>query len=503
MIANTRWSRTSLLVVCIATSAAGCGSGTTPGADGMTGTLAPDAGACVTGPGAGAVGCTTRDGQGLADLPRNGLTRGALSASGTREVLDRIAIHPLSTATLDSGDVSEMTRHSTDVQSLLGYIVSCALDRTAEVSFRVDAEGSRKVWNGHLGLCGATSPFGNWALGAPSQDCLELVSSCVLARVNARQQKVLISMRGAPDCLFPLQPRVPVQEAYRDNNGTPPIPSFSPCASDAPHADPTRNCGWQGRWVGRCQPGTPVTLMASPETRANTMLRICKGIYGCDEDPTPPPPYYAGVIESNGSFGVTRSMTFTCPRNGVAPTAPSYFSVMVASHVAHPHLDLPESTDAVIVAGGTYPSPETEVFTYREGAFFGDLFRRIPARPDPQVPETANEILVADQYACYSDTWHSGIAHLTDRYCADPYYSCFDNKVRPCLWKSRQPGMPAPDRVCGAQSCDEQNRYADCSWDSPPWNHPITVFLNHPCDLAKDRASCGKAYPPVLDQQNW
>ncbi|WP_437942681.1 hypothetical protein [Sorangium sp. So ce341] len=47
-------------------------------------------------------------------------------------------------------------------------------------------------WSGDLGLCPS------WAHGAPSTDCQELVSACLLARNNARGARVDLSLRWEP-----------------------------------------------------------------------------------------------------------------------------------------------------------------------------------------------------------------------------------------------------------------------------------------------------------------
>src|SRR5262249_14268036 len=152
-----------------------------------------------------------------------------------------------------------------------------------------------------------------------SQACLETVSSCLIARVNALHKKVIISVRGESSCLFPLQPRVPVQTEYRETDGTK-IPSLdeSPCAPGTAAGDATRDCGWKARYVGSCTPGEHVSLTVG----GNAMVRVCRGIYGCDHEdrrplpgqvpPENPTPWYAGVIASSDASDST--MGFTCPQ---------------------------------------------------------------------------------------------------------------------------------------------------------------------------------------------
>lgn len=66
------------------------------------------------------------------------------------------------------------------------YLVSCALEENDSVTW---ASGNMS-WGGSLGLCPA------WKTGAPSEECQELVSACLLARTNAYGQSVPISLRG-------------------------------------------------------------------------------------------------------------------------------------------------------------------------------------------------------------------------------------------------------------------------------------------------------------------
>src|SRR5262249_9848139 len=132
------------------------------------------------------------------------------------------------------------------------------------------------TWSGELGLCP------DWSQSPPGDDCLEIVSSCVLARVNKEGHRVIISVRGEPKELFPLQASVPVQKELRNHDmvqslidqdcmGYQPLPATG---------DATRNCGWWPLQVGRCQASQMVTVCPSDSA---TMLRVCKGLYGCDD----------------------------------------------------------------------------------------------------------------------------------------------------------------------------------------------------------------------------
>lgn len=74
--------------------------------------------------------------------------------------------------------------HDPYSREFMEYLVSCALPAGQEIEWQ--SEG----WEGELGLCPA------WLDSAPDLACQELVSSCLLARVNAYGESVQISLRG-------------------------------------------------------------------------------------------------------------------------------------------------------------------------------------------------------------------------------------------------------------------------------------------------------------------
>jgi len=499
MLARAQWLSTTLLLTCYSLTA-GCSQGDSKASPGDGGTIleggaadANDGGTACVAPSTlcTGAGCISRDKLTHNSMPRNGLTSKALSAA--QPVLQAIQGGSLSATTLTP--MAPSIASSADLHSLMNYIASCALDAGATIDLGVRApDGSPVILKGELGLCGASSSLGNWATGIPSSKCLEMVSACILARVNALNKRVIISVRTKTSGLLPLQPKVPVEEAYRDNvggqtDGTP-IQSFGACASGA-SPDPTaRDCGWQGRYVGSCLPGNAVTV----EPKPGMAVRVCRGIYGCDPRDTPPSmvgmagfspyatPWYSGVL---GSSKIP--LTFTCPANGISMTDPSYFSIMVAS-ATDPLATV--SGDVTVSGAIEYPSPEENVFRYREGAFFGNIFN--PVKDNMMI----DQVLVADQYACYSDVWTAADAHLTDRLCAGPGATCFANQPAACLFQHGPPvGIVATPHFCQTETCTSSPVYSECAAPiaaaSPPkWEYSITVYLNHLCDLARDLKSC-------------
>jgi hypothetical protein len=444
----------------------------------------------------------TRTGLTHNSMSPNGLSAQALSVSSDVRAL--IASSPLNETTLgmlsSDGGIADPNTHE-----LLRYIVSCALSGSQSLGNgdAGDALGG-EVLLGELGICP------DWANDPPGDDCLQLVSSCVLARVNAVKKRVIISVRGepsAPGDVFGLSPEVTVETILRDKSS---VASFAPCPPPTTPGNPTLDCGWTPGEVGRCVAGSTVTVLSSDP---NTSLRVCKGLYGCNHAEPSPPAYTGWLNDAPGG-----KVAFTCPTNGplVDPASASgprygYFSVMIApaNPAALPNLG--------VSAPAKYPASEAEVFTYREGAFYGDLFGSVV---DPttgsQSPPTAQ--LVGDMFACFSSEWSCGLAELTDRFCAgagsaaamlgnDPVnaacigttpggvtihaasFDCFGNIPQPCdqsAWCTDD-DAGAPDA-----SGSTELFYAGCSGPtaSTTWPRPITVYLNHPWDLSAD-GECG------------
>ncbi|MGK3989662.1 hypothetical protein WME99_41830 [Sorangium sp. So ce136] len=418
-------------------------------------------------------------------MPQNGLSTGAVPRNlGFLNRLQSrgVALVPALEATLEErGPGAGFTRGSPESEDdLLKYIVGCAID--SDVSVEVGGF----TWSGELGLCGATSTLGDWMKDPAQPGCLEAVSACVLARVNALGRRVPVSLRGQ-DGIPMLLGAVPVQRALRDGS---PIQSFRACSRGEITVE--GNCGWTAAYVGICQRGARVRL----ERREPVIARVCKGIHGCDHDQpdisSPPgyPFHYAGFV---GGFDEGDPIEFMCPWDvGAAPSGQldhTYFSVMVA-----PADKGPVSPGAVAAPPGaafTYPAAEREVFTYAEGAFYGDIFKAPPASHASAGDDDG-------RHACYSEIWSAGEAYFTDRFCAGPARDCeLDAEPHPCRSLSASPPVcegagPLGDLelcapVCAGTSPAPESAYLDCK-EQPSstyrWEHGITAFLNDPSDLA-------------------
>ncbi|WP_437995833.1 hypothetical protein WMF26_32050 [Sorangium sp. So ce185] len=459
------------------------------------------------------------------DLGHNALAAEALkSNAGLREALTK---RPLNSATfkeLDENVAFKQEETANETDELLKYVVSCALAPGDSVESR-HANGG--AWSGELGLCS------DWKDRPPSLACQELVSSCVLARVNARGKRVPISLRGDSECLLPLRDKVPVETQFREKDGTT-IWSFEKCAQTPAPKDP-RPCGWHPLYVGTCLSGTTVTVRAkipfASKRRVLPMLRVCAGIYGCNDPRTPRRPgehvQYSEFLASTPELSVVgrNNATFTCPSNGPRfppyPIQPlsgqqiGYFSLM-SSEEAQVDIDVEATRLASIVKDPLdlqrkilkYPAPETAIFSFPEGAFYGNLFRRTPVNVtlggrsvpglDPKLQFARLVMLSENMHACYDKGWSSAVEPLTDRMCTEVQDSsaassettCFENVPGPC---SGQPGGR-----CAKSDVGSGDAYDDCSSDDGKtmWRSPITTYVNHPCDLSKDW--CYQAPQPSL-----
>jgi hypothetical protein len=488
------------------------------------------------------------------DVPHNGLAPTTLP---NRALLRELSLHPLARTmfSLDPGLWRPLLAqpHATD---LVEYVVSCALDAGQSVDIppqwaELDAVRHKLTcgFPGQLGLCGQTykaSPAGqahpsepSWGAQPATEPCLERVSACVLARVNAVEARVPISMRGEAT---ELRPRVSVQTQFRENHGTP-IQSFQRCDRMCLWGDRLRrNCDWEPRFVGQCvrdpraggasEPARKVQLKIASSARVR--IRICKGIYGCDDTApgvgagaaTPPvfangrlvefPTYYGGQMVDQAAAEPGGTIAFDCPDDGplVKDGAggllrTGYFSVMLGT--PDPRVSLPATADVALVRGGTsgepfathdaYPAAELEIFSYREGGFYGSLFSERPP-PEP-VPN--------DKFACASAVWSYAAALAANRLCAGPMGAvlpggCFGHDP------PGQCDVPSDAGSCHAAAGSQPEVYDGCRGTPPAWEHPYTTYLNHPCDFFATDEECvayvndGKQIPirkpPRLDHQD-
>ena len=461
------------------------------------------------------------------DVGHNGLSPGAL-AGPLQQLLLQLSARALTPALLTSDPAWRSLLGQPYAPDLVQYIVSCALDPDEQVDLPPDWEELAATrhrfacgFPGQLGLCSQSyqtwaarqSPAPpsetTWRAQAATPACLERVSACVLARVNAVEARVSISIRGDGTTLLP---KVRVQTQFRENHGTP-IQSFQRCDQVCLRGDPVRrNCDWEPRYVGQCMraPGDgPRTVHLAITPGAAVRVRICQGLYGCDDtDPglgagaaTAPvfahgrlvefPTPYGGQMIYQGSPTGGAAIEFPCPDNGPHVPGPGgslvrtgYYSVMLGTLdpavpvAAGADVTLAPTAGAPVGTHDTYPAPERQVFTYREGGFYGTIF---PSAVQPAPPAPDNK------FACASDLWSFDVATTEDRLCAGPMGS-----VLPGGCFGRVPGqcdVPNTPGSCAA-AATQPKVYDACRGGPHDWQRPYTTYLSHPCDLFATDEAC-------------
>jgi hypothetical protein len=420
----------------------------------------------------------------------NGLTGGALVSNAllvNAATVATLTANPLSTTTFSSNATLRLALHDPRARAALGYLVACALPSTAQVQFTdplpptsEEAPGAPRnfVWNGELGLAPG------WQYGTPGAADQQMVSGCLLSRVNGYGVHVPISLRGhpasAPGALDPhgLSPA----NAIDPWTGAT-LARFSPCGAYGVG----RDCGWQPSWVGTCAPGAVVTVgLGLPASGCggtplgagygDTVLRICAGISGCD---------HAGALAENDdtlSCGTYLSrVAFTCPSAGK-------FTAMIASYNPYAY-----SYGYPGGSSGSLPAQELEVFSVREAAWYGNVFD--PAGVNGNVWVDASGTVhrsalpqgsvFTKMFACWAPGWTTGLATLTYRVCADPSGAgCAAKVIGPCETGAGVTGK------CSGLGADGD--YGSCSDDSgASWSYPGTSWLNAPCDGVFPQGPCG------------
>ncbi|MCE9671540.1 hypothetical protein LY474_27410 [Myxococcus stipitatus] len=372
-------------------------------------------------------------------------------------------------------------------RNVMHYLVGCALGPGDVVEWKSRA-GEVHVFTGEANLCP------EWATGAPGKECLGYVSACLLSRNNAYGVTVEISLRAE-------DPRDPLRF---NPTGDPRAwsPLFLPCDTSGVGLGP--ECGWVGEGVGACAPGAKVTVGAGgpfPDTCTGTIgsssghrvLRVCERPEGCHASDA------LAESEKDGCGGTAPTATFTCPRGG-------RYSLMSAPYDrAAP----PGSWVRPAATSGRYPFAPFGAFTFREGAFFGNLFN--PGALDVEVLLNLDNYQTSlsipgysgtpylDVHACYGKDWVQGDVHLRSRICAnaevgrEAAYGCLARTVGPCEPDSRSPLAPSCAVNDGAQVWGDGDFEACVDGEGLPQGEPITTFLNSACDALPegDRTVCG------------
>ncbi|MBU8895169.1 hypothetical protein KRR26_06110 [Corallococcus sp. M34] len=377
-----------------------------------------------------------------------------------------------------------------DAQKFMEYLVSCALPQGHDIPWYDPLTSTTRWWKGKAGLCPT------WETQSPSTACLRRVSGCILARNNALGRRVELSMRGEVASLtgggFPLEP-VTAPAEY-DPDTAQKLSSFSACATATQGV--SRDCGWRGDAVGRCQPGATVSVGAGgaaacpgPALGASTgtrmVLRVCEGPVGCDENTN------RFIDESEGSCsGSDPVVTFECPSNG-------YFSVMTG-----PWDSGAAGLTAVVASSAApvqYGLSEAQVYSVREGAFYGNLFvpKALATKVEVVVHRQGDQVsyeVVGDDavvpgaiykqmFSCYDPSWVNGAAYSTHRVCALPASgaNCATTVVGPC-WGNSETSAGKCASQDGSMVVGDGDFEQCRDINNAVWKEPVTTFLHMPCD---------------------
>jgi hypothetical protein len=467
------------------------------------------------------------------DLVKNGLTTNC-------EASKKMLTVPLATASfadaLASTDPLKYQLRHAGTREVMKAVVSCALPAgSAPVVYedtRYTYTSLKNVMTfkfyGEMGLC----PSWATATAKISQQCQELVSSCVVAKVNALGVTVKLSMRGdsaeAPaGNKLALETSVGTFTSQRSPTGT--IASFRACdPSAATNKTLTRNCGWKAAHVGQCTSGATVAVGAGGRKKTctrtwwggttctasatlgsstgDTMIRVCgtntEGIHGCNYGDAS-----VRAANDNDAWGSTYPYaTFTCPESG-------FFNVMwTPKDVA-----LTSVTATPAASNATYKASELLVFEYAEGAFYGNLWAQystgypkiVHSCPGGTIVDSSGNILSGDgvppatddawtqipvykeMYACSAPQWTWEDSHMTDRLCVGDrsYPGCAAEVTGKC-WNAVYPAsnMCTAHEISGAQQ--DADYYLSCIKPSvlkgvapKIYNYPVSVRLHGKCDV--------------------
>jgi len=405
-----------------------------------------------------------------------------------------------------SDDYVRLQLHDPAARAMMAEIIQCALPKSVAISYS-DLYDNQTLytWPGKLGLCENSKPLANdwnrerpsWGGGGPNLSCQQLVTACVMARVNALGQSVPISLRGQKGVLPRLNDAITTDTIFRET--LPPQVLADPAAGTPIGSFSTRclpgpECDWAPAHVGTCKPGVKLTFTAPPLTH----LRVCTGIQGCNGN-NADNRVYAKLILPNAP------LTYKCPENG-------YYSVMTYHIVPQPKISAVDTANK-----GKYPTSEQEVFSFREGAFYGNMFEPAQLKRNCEVPDSDKD----HRYCQRTNTGPAVSCRLTDTTCGKteiPYqhvYACYSFDPSVNGGDGVQDGVQYGVQYLNARICDLQSSgtacfpnaptpckavtlsgvYQDCQGQGGEATGypPITTYLNDPCDLiAKDSALCGR-----------
>lgn len=391
----------------------------------------------------------------------------------------------------------------------LGYWASCALSagHTVTIPQGYDSNGwgygPPLTLNGSLGLCDY------WSDSAPSEECLESVSACMLARNNQTRTKVIFSQRGlTPNyiwrCIYGggcsyVQQNISVAARLPVISETEPGTAVTSSIACTGTTYNNRDCGWKPLYVALANPGTTVTLSAvNSNSSGDTMLRVCAGYQMCNSN--------AAIAfnddTSSPSYDVRPTVTFTVPSG-----SKGVYSVQWAPYNSS---DTYSSVGDLTVTNATYPAAELNVFSIKEGSFYGRIFLQptesagwnINFDPYGYCPGSninmgpifsggcrtktggggsGNTLVFPSMNVCTAPGWNDEYGYAVKRVCAAG--GCAATHTGTCTQK------------CSYRSSDQS--YRGCyDNNNASWSYGITSSVHLPCDVVSDPAYCGWIMPP-------
>jgi uncharacterized protein (TIGR03382 family) len=334
-------------------------------------------------------------------VPKNGLSSTAfrLNAITTnRQAIKALLGNALNDSLLQDPDIKTQLLDF-NARALMNELVRCALgkkdgspDSFEEIWYDNPQTQQKERWYGQLGLCQHSEPeIGDWRKGPPTRACQELVTACIMARVNASEKSVPVMLHAAPSALQPDTLFANTQIAHAEHRFREIIPGIDPgegqlIPSFEPQDGVSHDRGWREDAVGKCDGSAGRIALAIPDPAicGSTEVRVCAGINGCltgweyhrSRLNGLGIPYSKRITTQTGAC-LTQPVRFECPTDvGVG----GYYSVMVrSSRISQP---LPPPPPPSLFApllhlqqgSGEYPLRSDHVFTFMEGAYFGNLF---------------------------------------------------------------------------------------------------------------------------------
>ncbi|AEI66532.1 hypothetical protein [Corallococcus macrosporus] len=423
-----------------------------------------------------------------------------------------------------SGDANTRRRlHDANAQRFMEYVVGCALREDQQIHYYDPRPGSAGVrqWRGQAGLC----PM--WATNPPSEDCLERVSACVLARNNAEGRRVELSMRG--EHRFSASgPNIYTLDAKTRPATHVPITGVAMASFDAcglGESGAQRDCGWTPDGVGSCVPastvfvgaGGPLSCAGPSATLGSSVngpavLRVCEGTAGCEHLDA------RNLGEATGTCAGAPAapvVSFTCPAGG-------YYSVMTAP-ASSTTVGLVANVAAHPAWASTYGLSEQQVYAVREGAFYGNIFLPDELAAEVEVVEYRDgkqshykvegaDVIVAGSiykkmFSCFDPAWSSGAAYAANRVCALPNLgaNCAARVTGPCF-ASLQPPVAGQCDIQDGPLTPGDGDYEQCrDHVEVLWTQSVTTYLHAPCDtVTRERSTkeqfaqaCGRGAVPL------